>query len=253
MVARRASNFSMGITGRRDANTRGNFQAAVLLGVAVLLAGALLAQSAPEKQQKQLVVNGAPVGAAVLQVNGHYYLDVETVAQITSGELAIEPTRIVLTLPNPAAAGATATASSAAPAQSSSVLSRAFASAGITTLEEMREWQGTLETMVTYGLAVDAQWAQGNYDRVQTSVAQASVAATTAADRDALRLLNNQFAGLTRWAGGISADRQDLNGERTVDPNRLQNDSALTKISACGSYLNSMFASGVYADNANCE
>ena len=79
------------------------------------------------------------------------------------------------------------------------------------------------------------------------------MAATTTADHNALRLLNNQFAGLARWANGISADRQDFNGERTIDANRLQNDSALTKISACGSYLNSMFAGGVYADNANCD
>ena len=150
MRLRRASNFIMNTPGERVVTARGNLQAAVLLGAAVSLAGVLLAQSAPGKQEKQLVVNGTSTGAAVLQANGHYYLDVETVAQITGATLSIEANRIVLTIPNSTTpAAAPAAASVVAPPQPSETLSRGFASAGISALEEMREWQGTLETMVT--------------------------------------------------------------------------------------------------------
>jgi hypothetical protein len=231
-------------------NTRGKIQNVIVLGAAVSVAGILLAQTAPSKQ---LVVNGAATDAAVLQVDGHYYVDVDTVARITSGAVSVEPTRIVLTIPNSAATATPAAAPVVASAQPTQELSRGFASAAITTLAEMKEWQGTLETMVTYGLAVDAQWAQTNHDRVQASLAQASVAATTSADRDAFRLLNNEFGNLAQWANGVAADRQDFNGARTIDPNRLQNDSALTKISTCGNFLNAMIARGVFSDNASCQ
>jgi hypothetical protein len=231
-------------------NTRGKVRNVILLGAAISAAGILLAQTTPTKQ---LVVNGATTGATVLQVDGHYYVDVDTVARITSGAISVEPTRIVLTIPTSAATAPPATASSAASAQPTQELSRGFASAGITALAEMKEWQGTLETMVTYGLAVDAQWAQTNHDRVQASLSQASVAATTNADRDAFRLLSSEFGNLAQWANGVAADRQNFNGARTIDPNRLQNDSALTKISTCGNFLNSMFASGVFSENASCQ
>ncbi|MGD0841792.1 MAG: hypothetical protein ABSA32_11585 [Candidatus Acidiferrales bacterium] len=231
-------------------NRRGKVRNLILLGAAISAAGILLAQTTPTKQ---LVVNGATTGATVLQVDGHYYVDVDTVARITSGAISVEPTRIVLTIPTSAATAPPATASSAASAQPTQELSRGFASAGITALAEMKEWQGTLETMVTYGLAVDAQWAQTNHDRVQASLSQASVAATTNADRDAFRLLSSEFGNLAQWANGVAADRQNFNGARTIDPNRLQNDSALTKISTCGNFLNSMFASGVFSENASCQ
>jgi hypothetical protein len=231
-------------------NTRGKVRNVILLGAAISAAGILLAQTTPTKQ---LVVNGAVTSAAVLQVDGHYYVDVDTVARITSGAVSVEPTRIVLTIPASTATPPPAAAPGVASAQPTQELSRGFAGAGITTLAEMKEWQGTLETMVTYGLAVDAQWAQTNHDRVQASLSQASVAATTTADHDAFRLLSSEFGNLAQWASGVAADRQDFNGARTIDPNRLQNDSALTKISTCGNFLNSMFASGVYSDNASCQ
>jgi hypothetical protein len=51
----------------------------------------------------------------------------------------------------------------------------------------MKEWKGVLGTMVTFGLAVDGSWAEIYHDRVRASLEQATVAASTNSDHDALQ------------------------------------------------------------------
>jgi hypothetical protein len=214
----------------------------VLLGLLLSLAGVVYAQ---RTINRKLIVNGKTVSAAVVQLNGHFYLDVETLAQITNGAVTVDPNQIALTIPN---SNADATIPQPAPG-----LSKEFASAALESVAEMKEWKGALATMVTYGLAVDGTWAQTYQDRVHTSLGQATVAASTNSDHSALRLLNAEYTNLANWATGVMAERQALNGARTVDPNSLQNDPQLTKITNCGRFLNSMLVSRAFAENANCN
>jgi hypothetical protein len=107
--------------------------------------------------------------------------------------------------------------------------------------------------MVTYGLAVDGTWAQTYRAQVETSLTQANLAATTIADHSAFQLLSNQFARLAKWESDFIAERKALNGAKTVDPNALQNDPALTKISNCSKFLSAMVVSRIFADNATCD
>jgi hypothetical protein len=44
-----------------------------------------------------------------------------------------------------------------------------------------------------------------------------------------------------------------MNGDKTMDPNALQNDPALAKIITCSRFLNSMLVSGTFADNSSCN
>ncbi len=213
----------------------------VLLGIVFSLAALLFAQSVPDKQ---LLINGKTAGT-VLQVKGHSYVDIETLAKLTNGSVAFEPNQIVLTIP--------ASNSSATSPQSAQGISKDFATAAIAALAEMREWKGALGTMVTFGLAVSGTWAQTYHDRAETSLAQASVAASTNSDRGALQLLTNQYTNLAKWAGEVAAERQSLNGARTMDPNALRNDPVLVNFSNCDKFLNSMLVSGVFADNSSCH
>lgn len=223
-------------------NRRLNLKMTMLLGFLLSLAGVLFAQGMPNKQ---FLVNGKATGIPVLQVNGHSYIDIETLAQITNGRVTFESNQIVLTIPNSPA--------DAPFQQAKEGLSKSFASAAIASLAEMKEWKGVLGAMVTYGLAVGKTWTQDYQDRVQTSLAQATVAASTNSDQVALQLLNNQFTNLAKWAGDIVGERQALNGARTMTANALQNDPALTKISNCGTFLIAMLGSGIVADNPNCH
>jgi hypothetical protein len=223
-------------------NRHRNLQVVVLLGLILSLAGVLFAQRMPDKK---LLVNGKTTDAAILQVDGRSYVDIETLAQITNGLVTFEPSQITLTIPD--------STSDATSPQTTQGLSKDFASAAIAALAEMKEWKGVLGTMVTFGLAVGGTWAQTYHDRVETSLTQATVAASTNSDRNALQLLSNQLANLAKWAGEVVAERQALNGARTLDPNALQNDPALAKISNCGKFLSTMLISGVFADNSSCD
>ena len=223
-------------------NRRRNLQRLVLLGLAFSFVAVLFAQG---PSGKKLLVNGKNTGVTVLQAEGRFYVDIETLARITRGTVTVEPTQIVLTTP-----GANSDPSSP---QTADVLSKEFVSAAIVALAEMKEWKGALRAMITYGFAVDGSWAQTYREQAETSLAQAAVEASTNADRSALQLLSNQFAHLAKWERDVFADREVLNGAETIDPNALQDDPALTKISSCGRFLNNMLVGRTFADNPSCD
>lgn len=133
------------------------------------------------------------------------------------------------------------------------LLSKDFARSAIAELAEMREWRGAVGTILTYGVPVVGTWPQDYHDRVEAGLSQTALAASTAADQDALALLRNEFENVSQWAGGIVSDRQAMNATNTVNPNYAQNDPLLAKISSCNTFLNSMLVSGVFADNSSCH
>jgi hypothetical protein len=141
----------------------------------------------------------------------------------------------------------------APPAQPPQGLSRDFASAAIAALAEMREMRGATRAMITYGLAVSDSWAQDDQARVMTGIRQAEVVATTEDDLHALQLLKNEADKLASWADSVFAARQALNGAKTVDPNALQNDTALGRIRSCDQFLNAMLVSRAFADDPSCH
>jgi hypothetical protein len=215
----------------------------VLLGIIMTLAGMLLAQTTPDRT---LFVNGKSVGT-VTQIGGRSYLDIDTVAQIMNGTVTVEPNRILLVTtgkePGPN--------SSAPPVPRG--LSKEFARSAVAELSEMREWRGAVGAILSYGSPVVGSWPQDYHDRVEADLAQTAVAASTAADQDALQLLRNEFQNLSQWTSDIVSARQSLDATKSVDPTAMQNDQALAKITKCSSFLNSMLVSAVFADDASCH
>lgn len=227
-------------------NRAGILYSALFLSTLVF-AGILLAQNAPDRA---LIVNGKTQGMAV-QMGGHSYVDVETVAQFTNGSVTIEPTRVVLNFPAQEARPASDSAP-AAPLPPPG-LSRNFASMAIAALAEMREWRGAVGTILTYGVPVVGTWPQDYHDRVEADLRQVALAATTAADEDAMRLLENEFSNLSAWANNVVSTRQSMDATNTVRPDALQSDPNLAKISSCARFLNSMLISGSFADDPSCH
>jgi hypothetical protein len=225
----------------------------LLFGFALFRVGSLSAQATPPPQKppdKVLIVNGKTVETKVRQIDGRSYVDVEALAQATNGAVTVEPNQIVLTIPvqdyNGGRGGGAA-------AQLTQGLSKDFASAAIADVAEMREWRGVIGTMVTYGLAVSGTWAQDNRRRVDEGLRQTTLAASTDADRNALQLLKNESASLAGWANDVMAEREALNGAKTLDSNSQQNDPMLAKITTCSRFLNAMLVSGEYSDDGSCH
>ena len=220
----------------------------LMLGLVLSLAAVASAQGTMNTPNKTLVVNGKSVPTGVRQINGRSYIDVEALAQATNGVVRMEPNRVVLTIPGP-----NSTASPGAPPSNSQELSRSFAVGAIGEVSEMREWRGAIGAMVTYGLAISANWAQDYRNRVQTGLTQLASAASTDGDRSALQLLTSEFDNLAEWSNEIFTARQNLNGAKTVDPNALSNDPQLAKITNCGSSLEGMLISGTFGDDGTCH
>jgi hypothetical protein len=228
-------------------------KAIFLSGIVLSLAGVILAQTAANKT---LVVNGTSAGAAVREIDGHTYIEIEALARVTNGVVTIEPTRVLLSIPSAASlvnAGAAVTTAAPAAARPAAGLSVEFKRAAISELSEMREWRGAIGAMITYGLAAGSATAQDYHAICESGLSQATVVATTNDDLNAVQLLKGEFDTLTAWAAQVVADRKALNGARTIDPNSMANDPVLTKITACGRFLNSMIVSGAYADDASCH
>src|SRR5260370_1146296 len=168
-------------------NRRRNLQRLGLLGFAFLFVAVLFAQG---PSGKKFLVNGENTGATVLQSEGRFYVDNETLARITRGTVTVEPTQIVLTIP-----GANSDASSP---ETTEVLSKAFVGAAIVALADMKEWKGALRTMITYGLAVEDSGAQTNPEQAETSLTRATGAASTNPDLRPLQPLSDSVAHLAQ-------------------------------------------------------
>jgi hypothetical protein len=221
----------------------------ISLGFILLFAGLLFAQDVPDRA---LIVNGKSAGM-VVQMGGHAYVDVETVAQFTNGSVTLEPNQIVLTFPAASSSAAPRTGLAPLPPPPPPGLSRNFASQAIAALSEMREWRGAIGTILTFGQQVVGSWPQDYHDRVEADLGQVAVSVSTASDQDALQLLQNEFSNLAQWASNVVTTRQSLNATNTVRPDTMQNDPAVAKISECSRFLSSMLVSGVFADNQSCH
>jgi hypothetical protein len=214
--------------------------------------GLTMPQVAPERT---LIVNGKPVTGAVRELQGRTYVDLQMLSQALGGTLTFDADRITLVVPAAGAGSGPAMSQQRAGSQPppSEHLSVTFRAAAITALGEMRQWQGAVESIITYGVPVVGSWPQDYRDRAESGINQAKVAAQTDEDRSALLLLQNDFANLRGWSDTVVAERKNLNAARFVDPNALKNDTALAKITDCSRFLGSMISGGVFSDNASCH
>jgi hypothetical protein len=214
--------------------------------ISLMFAGAVLAQDAPGK--KTLVVNGRKADAAVVQIDGHSYVDVDTFARMINAAVKFEPDRVVLTVPV-AEAGAK-------PERTAPGLSKSFSKAGISQLAEMREWKAAIASVIRSGVA-EGNWLvpllHDHRVRAEASLSQTSLAAKTESDQKALQLLKNEHANLGEWDSNTQATIHSLNAEKSVNPLAAQNDPLLAKISVCGDFLNAMLVDGEFADIPNCH
>ena len=211
--------------------------------VVALMALALQAQNL--SVDRILVVNEKPVNASIIQREGHFYVDVEVLALALGGTVVLQPNRIVISTesqppvrPEPE------------PPQG---LSKEFQRISILALGDMRQWVGVMDTVITSGYPPTSQWPPDYHESVDGDVMEAAAAASTDEDRKALRLLQSHYAQLAKWADNVVADRKTLHADRFVDPNALQNDKVLPKITKCGEFLSSMIVRGRFSDDASCH
>ena len=237
------------------------FLSLLSLGLSLGLILSVSETVAQDTPTRTLIVNGQTLDAGVVLVQGRSYVDIEGLAEGMGGSVTFEANQISLTIPGPPASEAAQTPpASEAPQtpppstapQTPEGMSKDFQKIAVFTLAEMREWKGAISTVVTSGIPVVGTWSQDYHDRGEADLMQAALAASTEPDRQALQLLQQQLTRLSEWADTVLGEREALNADRTIDPNSLQKDQSLAKISKCGQFLSSMIVSGTFSDDSSC-
>lgn len=203
-----------------------------------------------------LVIDGKTGQAAVVEVGGRAYVEIEGLTQITHGSLSFKADRIVLSLPASNAGPAMAKVQ-AEPAHSPIVdsgLSRDFMLAGIEEIATMREWASTLAYAIENGFPISEHWATQSREQAAHDLTLAAGAAVNESDRNALQLLTNEFEAVREWSGKLVRERKAMNTAKyAISDNALREDPTSQKVVTCGHFLATMFGSGSFKDDPSCH
>jgi hypothetical protein len=211
-----------------------------MLVTLLCLPGAALSQAA--QQGGTFTVTGHDGEAAVVQMNGRSYVDVESLARLTNGSVSYKGNQIALTLP-----GGSPTAS---PAPVSPGLSRDFITAGIEEMALIREWRSALINTVQNGYPVTEAWMTKYRGAADEALGLASLAVSTDADRKAFQLLTNEFNNMRQSSERFLVARADLT---YIPQDSLDNDPLDQKIVACAHALAGMASTGQFQDDSSCH
>ncbi len=224
-------------------------------GVAVVLAILLvvaIAGAQARRRSQTLSVKGYSGQVSVFEIQGHKYVELQDLAQITHGSISFEEDRIVLALPGRDSSEAGLEESS------ETEFTPAFRRSAVQAMAAIREWGGMLAVTVQNGYPVGNTLA-GNtvvahQARAGEAVALASTTASTEADRRALVLLKNELAKMQSWSDNFVEARNSLRAANyTMSEGALRNDEEAQSVIRCAQSLAQMFASGVVQDYADCH
>jgi hypothetical protein len=215
-----------------------------------LLSETISAQVKPRSQT--LVINGQSGQAAVVEMNGREYVDLQTLARIANGSLSFEGNRIVLTFP--AAPEATQAVVPAADPVVTSGFTREFMKAAITAMAQMREWASPLAYAIQNGYPVTEEWVAGYREQAANALGLASAATSSDDDRKALQLLTNEFEAVREWSNKLVEARKSMNTAKyAMSDSALRNDPLSQKIVTCAHFLAPMLGSGSFQDDPSCH
>lgn len=216
----------------------------------LVLSGIAFAQTAV--RQRTVVVNGKSGEAMVYEIDGKFFIELETLARISGGSLSYEAKQIVLRLP---AVPANAPAPTPADGQPPNTgLSDAFMKAAIQTLGTIEDWRTKLAYGVQRGIPGDGSQLFVFRDKSAEALRQSTAAASNDSDRNALQLLTNQFNNLQDWTNKMVQGRKNMDSANySMSPSALNNDTLYQKIVSCSTFLGTMLPSGTFTNDGSCN
>lgn len=226
--------------------------------LSLLLSILAVALSLGAAERHTLIVDGRSTDVPVIYVHNHPYVGLEALANTLNGSVSSSGAKVALSLPTSSAncAPSPTTVSPAPepvpahPAPSTPGFSREFLNAGIEQMSTLREWHTALQTAIQNGIPLSEGLLQPYRAQATTNLSYASVAATTPADRNAYRLLNNVYLNM----GKLSEKYVGIRARLTyIAPDALQNDELNQRIMTCGRFLEAMAASGQFSDDGSCH
>jgi hypothetical protein len=161
-----------------------------------------------------------------------------------NGSVSYRGSEVTLTLPH-GASGATNQ-------PATRKLSRDFLNSGIETMSDIREWRSALLVAIRNGYGMtDLPTVLDPYQAKATkNLRLASVAATSASDRDALQLLSKELGHMQQLSNQVLTARKNAS---YITVESVENDPLNQKIVNCAHALGEMAASGEFHDTAACH
>jgi hypothetical protein len=214
--------------------------------VVVAVAVPTLALSQVARQTRTLTVNGHSGDTAIVEIEGRSYVELEALVRIANGALRFNGNQISVTVP--AGGGGSEHASATPPAAPG--FSKEFLRAGIEQMAVIREWRIALTNAIERGYPVTEDWVGAYRSQATQNLRLASVAASTDADRNAVRLLGSELNNMNK----LNQRFLDANQSMTMVPtDALKGDPLDQKIVNCGHSLAAMASSGQFVDDGSCQ
>jgi hypothetical protein len=211
--------------------------------------GAASAPAQSEARSTQLTVAGYDGRVPIIHRNGHAYVELEGLAEVTGSTLGFQGKTIVLNLPAPAPVVVQAAVPAPAPSeQEPKGFTRDFLRAGVEQMTVVREWRSAVENAVRTNNPVDESWVSGYRQAAQSRMAMAQANATTDADRQALPLLESATSMVGQLTDRFLALRKTVS---YVDPKSLDDDDLDKKITACAQGMAAMAIPGGQFQDVN--
>src|SRR5712672_1756155 len=211
--------------------------------VAAVLILPALALSIAAQQVSSLIIIGQPGSAKVIQVDGRNYVEVEGLARLASSSISFNASQIVLTLPG-------ATAAAPTPATPPAGFSKDFVNSGIEAMAQIREWHAALKNAIDHSYPLNETWLAAYRRQAQQALRLAGVAVNTAADKNALLFLTNEFNNMRQLSNNYLKMAQSMT---YITPDALDSDPLDQKIGTCAHSLASMATANEFVDDGSCQ
>ena len=182
--------------------------------------------------------------AQILQINGKSYVEIESLARLTQGNLSFKANHTILTLrPSDSEAETPAPRVKAG-------FSRAFTQAGIEEMSVIREWRIAIVNAVQNNTPVSEDWVSAQHRLAEKNLSLASAAASTDDDHSAYPLLSAEFGNMQKLSEGYLAMRKRVT---FISPDEFHSTPLEEQILSCAQGFVSMTESHEFQDQAACR
>lgn len=222
--------------------SKNSCSALAVLTMVLILAGPAFSQTV--RKESTLAVSGQQGQAAIVQMDGKSYVEIESLARLLKGSLSFSENQVKLTLPTEPGTAASANVS----AQTG--LSKGFVRAAIETLSTLSAWRGVMVDNIQHSYPFDATWFTSYIAEANKNLGLAGVAASTEADRSALQLLSAELDNMQALTNTVL---DNLRTMHYMAPGYLDDNALGQKVVRCEHFIASMVASGQFADDGSCH
>jgi len=195
-------------------------------------------------QKTTLAVKGFPGNAPVIQVNGKSYVEIESLARITSSSISFQANQIMFAFASLAASPAPN--ETGEPAR----LTKDVLKAVIDETTAIEEWRTAIVNAVQNNFPMTQDWAEGYRRNADSKLALASIPAVTDADRNVLALLRNEFSNMQKVSDKYVAMRSS---QTYISGDSPDSDPLNQQVLSCARGLAALTAGSQIQDVAVCH